>query len=374
MTPTLDDIVRAVGAAAPWGQAAEWDQVGLHVGDGRAEATGVLVALDATPAVVQEAAERGCNVLLTHHPLLFKPVRRVTAADPVGSLVLRMAQAGVAHVAAHTNLDASAAGVSVALATQLGLEDVRVLAPLSDAMHCVVTYVPPEAADAVREALAAAGAGRIGAYDACSFSSDGTGRFTPGEGAAPAVGRVGAAEAMAEVRLEAVVPSWHLSDAIAAVRASHPYEEPVVLSNAVAGVSPREGFGAVGDLAAPERLEAFLGRVSEALETPALRHVGNPERPVSRVAVCGGSGLSFLPAALRSGADAYVTADITYHRWAEALSPAGAPRIALVDAGHYETEAVAEALLAGIVAEAFPNVPVHRTRLRTDPSRFYVRG
>ena len=369
---TVDDIVRAVGAAAPWGQAAEWDSVGLHVGDGADEATGVLVALDATPAVVREAVERGANVLLTHHPLLFKPVGRVTTGDPVGSLVLVMAQAGVAHVAAHTNLDASAAGVSVALARQLGLADVRVLAPTADATHLVVTYVPADAAEAVRAALAAAGAGRIGAYDACSFSTDGTGRFMPGPAARPAVGAVGAAEATAEVRIEAVVPAWCLPDAITAVEMAHPYETPVVFSTPVAGVAAREGYGAVGDLDAPLALGAFLDRVARVLGTPAVRHTGDPDRPVRRVAVCGGSGMTFLPAAVRSGADAYVTADVTYHRWAEALAPDGRPRIALVDAGHYETEAVAETLLVDIVRDAFPDVAVYRTALRTDPSRIHV--
>ena len=366
------DLVAAIGAAAPWGQAAEWDRVGLHIGDADAEVAGVLVALDATPAVVDEAAARGCSVLLTHHPLLFKPVARVTADDPVGALVLRMARAGVAHVAAHTNLDASAAGVSVALAEGIGLENVRILAPLADAMRLVVTYAPPDAADAVRAALAGAGAGRIGLYDACSFSSDGTGRFTPLAGATPAVGSVGQAEAAPEVRIEALVPSWRSQDALTAVRASHPYEEPVVVAVPVSGVAPREGFGAVGDLPAPLALDAFLDHVAHALGTPALRHVGSSDRLVRRVAVCGGSGLSFLPDALRARADAYVTADVTYHRWAEALAPDGTPRIALVDAGHYETERVAETLLVDIAAAALPGVPVLRTRLRTDASRVHV--
>lgn len=371
---TVADVVRALGAAVPWGQAAEWDRVGLHVGAGAAEATGVLVALDATPAVVDEATERGCNTLVTHHPLLFKPVRRVTADDPVGGLVLRMAQAGVAHVAVHTNLDAAADGVSVALARQIGLVDVRVLAPLPDAMRLVVTYVPPDAADAVRAALAGAGAGRIGAYDACSFSSDGTGRFTPGPGATPAIGTVGAAEATPEVRVEATVPSWFLLRAITALKEVHPYEEPVVFAHPVSGVDPREGFGAVGDLPEAEPLGVFLDRVAHALGTPALRHTGDPERPVRRVAVCGGSGLSFLPDALQAHADAYVTADVTYHRWFEALGPDGRPRIALVDAGHYETEAVAESLLVDLVARAFPALPVHRTQSRTSPMAVHVAG
>ncbi|HEX8384942.1 MAG TPA: Nif3-like dinuclear metal center hexameric protein, partial [Rubricoccaceae bacterium] len=330
--PTVSDVVRAIAARVPPGQAAEWDRVGLHVGDGAAEATGVLVALDATPAVVREAVERGCSVLVTHHPLLFRPVGRVTADDPVGGLVLQMARAGVAHVAVHTNLDAAADGVSVALAHQIGLSDVRVLAPLADATRLVVAYVPEGAADAVRGALADAGAGRIGAYSRVSFTSAGTGRFTPEDGAEPTVGTVGTPEEVAEARVEVVVAGWFLSDAITAFKRVHPYEEPVVLAHPVSGVETREGFGAVGTLPEPEALGAFLDRVAHALGAPALRHTGDPARPVQRVAACGGSGLSFLPDALRAGADAYVTADVTYHRWFEALGPDGGPRIALVDA------------------------------------------
>ncbi len=369
---TLQTLLDALDTAAPWAQAADWDRVGLLVGDAADDVTGVLVALDATAATIDEAAARCCSVLLTHHPLLFKPVARVTADDPVGALVLRLARAGVAHVAAHTNLDASAAGVSVALAGQLGLENVRVLAPDADAAHVLVTYVPPDAAGAVRDALAGAGAGRIGLYDGCSFSSDGTGRFTPGDGATPAIGSVGDAAATPEVRIEAVVQRWHLPGAVAAVRAAHPYETPVITTHAARGVPAREGYGAVGDLPEPEALPAFLDRVAAALGTPALRHVGDPARPVQRVAVCGGSGLSFLPAAVRAKADAYVTADVTYHRWAEALAPDGLPRLALVDAGHYETERIAEALLADIAQAALPGVPVLRTAGRSDPSRVHV--
>lgn len=374
---TVRDLARALDTRAPEGQKADFDRVGLHVGDPAAEVTGVVVALDLTADVVAEAVEVGANVVVTHHPLLFKPVGRVTADDPVGGLVWRLARAGVAHIAVHTNLDAAADGVSVALAAQLGLADVRVLAPLDaqsvpgGSMRLVVTYVPPEAAGAVREALARAGAGQIGDYAGCSFSSEGTGRFLPEDGAAPHTGTVGQAEATAEERIEAVVPAWRARAAVAALRAAHPYEEPVVLVQPVEGVAPREGYGALGTLPEPLAQADFLALVAERLGTSALRHTDGPET-IARVAVCGGAGLSFLPAALAARADAFVTADVTYHRFFEALDVAGHPRLLLVDAGHYETEAVAERLLADAVAEAFPDLPVRTTRRRTSPMRLSV--
>ncbi len=370
---TVADVVRAVHAAVPPGQAAEWDNVGLLVGDPAASVTRVLTALDLTPAVVAEAVETGAEMIVTHHPLLFKPPKRLTADDATGALILSLARHGVACLAAHTNLDAAPDGVSVALAEQLGLANVRVLAPLKDALVKVTTFVPPSAADAVRAALTAAGAGQFARYAGCSFSTPGEGRFTPMDGATPAVGEVGTPELADEVRVEAVAPRWRAEAVRRAIAAAHPYEEPATDVAALVGGTVDEGFGAFGTLPAPEPLPAFLSRVSERLEQPAVKYVGDAGRMVSRVAVCGGSGMSFLPAALGSRADAFVTADITYHRWFEALAPDGRPRIALVDAGHYETERVAERLLARIVERGCPGVLVSVTATRTSPVQAFTR-
>lgn len=368
--PSVADVLSAVHRAAPPGLAASWDASGLAVGDPQADVTGVVVALDLTPAVVAEAVDRGASLILTHHPPLFQPPKRLTADDPTGALVLALARHGIAAASAHTNLDAALGGVSFALADRLGLRDVQRLAPTGHADRKLIVTVPPEAADAVRRALAEAGAGRIGDYDGCSFSVGGEGRFRPLPGADPAIGDVGAHEVVREVRIEAIVPPWRLRAVRAALAEAHPYEEPAVDVVPLDGdnVGP-EGYGALGRLDAPEALPAFLGRVRERLGADAIRFVGDDARPVQRVAVCGGSGMSFLPAALAARADAYVTADVTYHRFFEALGPDGAPRIALVDAGHYETEQVAEHLLADLVAEAFPDLPVRVTEARTSPVR-----
>lgn len=370
---TVADVLEAVHAAAPAGQAADWDAVGLHVGDPSAAVTRVLVALDLTPAVVAEAASLGAEVVLTHHPLLFTPPKRVTTNDAVGAIVWSLARHGIAAIAAHTNLDAATDGVSVALADQLGLDDVRILAPLPEALVKITTYVPHADADAVRAAMAHAGAGQIGAYQGCSFSTHGEGRFTPLDGAAPAVGAVGTPEVVSEARVEAVVPRWRADAVRHAIAEAHPYEEPATEVAPLLGGAAREGFGAIGTLPQPEGLATFLLRVCERLEQPSLRYAGRDETRVSRVAVCGGSGLSFLPSALAAGADAYVTADVTYHRWFEALGPQGDPRLVLVDAGHYETERVAEHLLAQIVARACPGLSVITTQTRTSPVRSFTR-
>jgi len=369
---TVADVLSTLHAWAPPGQKADFDRVGLQVGDLTQQIDRVLVALDLTPAVIDEAAETGAGFIVTHHPLLFKPVGRATADDPVGSLVWRLGRAGVSYAAIHTNLDAAHGGVSFALAEQLGVRDAQILAPLDGVMRKVVVFAPADAADAIRQSLAEAGAGEIGDYDGCSFTVSGTGRFRPREGASPAIGEVGAPEAVEEVRIEAVVPSWAVGAVRRSVAAAHPYEEPAIDVYSLEGAATRQGYGAVGTLDAPEPLAAFLGRVRNALGAGALRYVGDDGQRIQHVAVCGGSGLSFLPAALRAGADAYVTADVTYHRFFEALDVDGKPRIALVDAGHYETEAVTERLIAEHLRQSHPALAVDVTRYQSSPMRTFA--
>ncbi len=239
-------------------------------------------------------------------------------------------------------------------------------------MRKVTVFVPPADADAVRDAMARAGAGEIGDYTACSFTTSGTGRFVPGDDATPAVGSAGLATEVDEVRVEAVVPEWAVRAVRRAVAAAHPYEQPAVDVAALDGPATRQGYGVVGQLDAPEPLTVFLARVRDALGAGALRYVGDDGQAVERVAVCGGSGLSFLGAALAAGADAYVTADVTYHRFFEALGTDGRPRIALVDAGHYETEAVTERLIADHLRPRLDGVAVDVTRHRTSPMRTFT--
>lgn len=366
------DVLATLHAWAPPGQKADFDRVGLQVGDPAAEVSRVLVALDLTPAVVDEAAEAGAELIVTHHPLLFKPIDRATADHPVGSLVWRLARAGVSFAAIHTNLDAAHGGVSFALADQLGVRDPQILAPLDGVMRKVVVFAPSTHADGIRDAMAQAGAGEIGDYSACSFSMTGTGRFRPGDGATPHLGTVGEGAEVEEVRIEAVVPTWAVGAVRRSVADAHPYEEPVVEVSPLEGQATRQGYGVIGRLAAPEPLSAFLARVRDALGAGALRYAGDDAQTVERVAVCGGSGLSFLPDALRAGADAYVTADVTYHRFFEALDTEGRPRLALVDAGHYETEAVTERLIAERLRARHPDLTVETTRHRTSPMRTFA--
>ena len=376
MTPvTISEIAAALESWAPAGHAAAWDNSGLQVGRPGRTVSRAIVALDCTPQVVREARETEAELIVTHHPLLFKPPRTLTDRHPVSAIALDLAEAGIGLYSIHTNLDAARGGVSFALAAQLGLTEVTFLKNLDDRpLRKLVVYVPESHAEAIRRAMGSAGAGRIGEYDNCAFEMRGTGWFTPRAGARPFIGTTsGSTERVDEVRLEAEAPTWDLPLILSAVRAVHPYEEIAYDVFPVEQPSRNAGIGAVGNLPSPETLARFLERVSEALQAPALRFLGDPLRTVTRVAVCGGSGVDYLPSAITAGADAYVTADITYHRWFEALNLAGEPRLAVVDPGHYETEAVTERLLVDFLAERFTSVEWRRTTFRTSPVGTFVR-
>lgn len=372
--PSVSDIARALEAWAPPGSKLSFDRVGLQVGEPGREAGRVLVALDLTPAVVAEAEAWGAGLVITHHPLLFRPLERLVPTDLVAAMAYRLARAGIAAYALHTNLDAAPGGVSFALGELLGLEELRFLEPMAEAVAKLVTFVPEAHLEAVREALAEAGAGRIGGYDACAFTSAGTGFFRPGAGTSPFSGTPGELARAPEVRLEVEVARWDLARVERALRAAHPYEEVAFDVYPVEQPSTQAGLGALGRLPEPEPLSAFLARVADRLGAEALRYSGHPEAEVARVAVCGGSGSSLLGRALAAGADAFVTADITYHTFFAPMDAEGRPRLALIDAGHYETEWVAERLIVEALGARFPGLEVRRSEHRTSPMRTHVRG
>jgi len=370
--PTISDIARDLEAWAPTGSAQDYDNVGLQIGDSSREVTSVLTALDATPQVLQEAVETGVELVVTHHPLIFQPLSSLTADDYVSKLALSFAEAGVALYSAHTNLDAAPGGVSFALARTLGLKDVGFLDGFDETLVKLVTFVPDDDFDSVRSALAEAGAGRIGDYEACAFSTEGTGFFRPGESTSPHVGTAGGElESVNERKLEVEVSRWDLGTVLGALDDAHPYEEVAYDVYPVEQKNTRAGLGAIGTLASPESLTDFLERVSDRLDAGSLRYAGTEEASIERVAVCGGAGSEFIGTARAHGADAYVTADVKYHAFFQVLETDGTPGMALVDPGHYETEALTEGLLADWLQDRFADLQVTPTDRRTSPMKHF---
>jgi dinuclear metal center YbgI/SA1388 family protein len=332
----LRDVVAALDELYPPEHAASWDAVGLVVGDPDAPVRRVHLAVDPVEAVVDEALAAGADLLLTHHPLYLRGTTSVAATTPKGRVVHRLVAGGCGLFVAHTNADVADPGVSDALAGVLGLRGLRPLQPdPEEPLDALVVYVPVDDADRLLDALAAAGAGAIGDYDRCAWTTTGTGTFRPLEGADPTIGRVGQVETVHEERLEMVLPRRRRTDVLRALVDAHPYEEPAYSVVELASAPGRRGLGRVGELPEPLPLAELARRAADALPATAwgVRAAGDPDAVVRTVAVCGGSGDSLLREAARSGAQAYLTADLRHHPASEA--PEG---LALLDAAHWATE------------------------------------
>lgn len=381
-SPRLSDVVGALEARYCPSWAEEWDAVGLVCGDPDAEVRSVHLAVDPVDVVVTEAVDSGADLLVTHHPLFLTPVHGVPATDPKGRLVHRLVRAGCALYVAHTNADVARPGVSDALADAIGLVDTAPLVPAPpDPLDQIVTYVPVDAVDSVVDALADAGAGKVGAYSRCSFRSDGQGSFRPEEGAHPVLGRVGQPERVHEARVEMVLGRSLRDGVVAALHAAHPYEQPAFGVYELATGTPHgRGTGRVGRLREPVPLAAFADRVAAALPATAVgvRAAGNPAAVIEMVAVCGGSGGAFVGAAQETGADAYVTGDLRHHPTSEALGAGGAgrARTALLDVTHWASEwpwlADAARLLRADIGSDDDTVSTRVSTIVTDPWSLHV--
>jgi dinuclear metal center YbgI/SA1388 family protein len=369
--PRLGELIAALDEWFDPRLAEPWDAIGLVCGDPAEPVERVLLAVDAVPATVTEAIESSAQLLLTHHPLLLTGVPGVPADDPKGALVHRMIRAGVAHFVAHTNADAARPGVSDALAELLGLGELRPLdADVRAALDKLVVFVPHDAAQAVVEALASAGAGHLGDYERCAWTTAGLGTFRPLSRAAPAIGTVGRIEEVPETRIEMVVAPARRADVIAALRAAHPYEEPAFDLLATVPLPGEVGTGRIGRLAAPMTLAEFVRHAAAVLPATAggVRAAGDPHRTVRTVAVCGGSGGSLAELARRAGADVFLTADLKHHPVVEAVTERGGSGMALVDAAHWATEAPwLDAVAAALRLRFATTVEVRVSRRVTDP-------
>lgn len=367
MSARLVDVIDVLEEAYPARLAESWDSVGLVCGDPADVLESVTIAIDATAAVVDEVPDAG--LLLAHHPLLLRGVDTVAANTPKGALIHRLIRSGRSLFTAHTNADSAAPGVSDALADALGLTVEAVLdrSPVPCDMDKWVIYVPKEDADAVRNAIFAAGAGHIGDYSHCSWSVTGIGQFLPHEGATPAIGDIGTIEQVAEDRIEAIAPAAIRGGVLAAMRAAHPYEEPAFDILALAPPPADTGLGRIGVLPQPEPLRDFVSRVGAALPQTSwgVRASGDPELPVSRVAVCGGAGDSLLGAVAGAGVQAYVTADLRHHPADEHHRKS---QVALIDVAHWASEFPWCAQAAAVLRARFgSSLPVRVSTLRTDP-------
>lgn len=359
----LGDVVTALDELYPPAWAESWDAVGLVVGDPDAVVRRVLFAIDPVASVAAEAAERGADLLVTHHPLYLRGTTSVAATDPKGRLVHRLVAGGCGLFVAHTNADVASPGVSDALADAVGLVDTRPLSPLAaDPLDKLVVFVPVDDADRVLDAVAAEGAGAIGDYERCAWRTTGEGTFRPLPGAAPAVGSVGEVATVDEARLEVVLPRARRAAVVRALLEAHPYEEPAYDVFELASLLGPRGLGRVGRLPEPITLAELTDHVAAVLPATAwgVRAAGDPMRLVETLAVCGGAGDDLFDAAANA-ADAYLTADLRHHPASEAPGD-----LALIDAAHWATECPWLVSAARQLAEAV-GVDTAVSSLVTDP-------
>ncbi len=371
MTPTVKDMVRLLGDLAPTGLAESWDNVGLQVGDPRWRVENAWVALDPLPAVVDAAASAGVQLLITHHPLIFKPLSGIDISEGTGRIIALSIRHRLAVLSAHTNLDSTDGGLNDIAADMCDMIDLRPLVPASvDATVKLVVFVPEGAEDAVMAAIADTPAGRIGNYTGCAFRSPGTGIFTPGAGARPFHGKPEETSHVAEYRLEILTPRRHLEAVVARIRKAHPYETMAYDVYPLVPPSSSVGLGRLGRLTSTQRLRDYAQKLGRRFDAAGVRFVGDPEMKVQTAAVSTGSGGSLLGEFFRSGADVFISGDIRYHD-ARSIEAAGK---ALIDLGHFPSEMIFAAPVAERLASAAWQsgfeVTITPCQMEKDPFRF----
>lgn len=363
----IQEIIDVLEAYAPPALQESFDNAGLLIGDTGRVCTGVLCTLDATEAVMEEAAGLGCNLVVAYHPIIFKGLKRITGKSYVERAVTLAIRKEITVYAIHTNLDNVRAGMNGKIASMLSLGDLRPLEAKSGLLRKLFVFVPLPHAGAVREALFSAGAGHIGGYSECSFNTEGTGTYKAGDGTTPFLGRIGELHTEPEVRIEVIFPLYREAAVLKAMRAAHPYEEIafdlVTLDNA----HPEVGSGWIGTLPEPLSEGAFLSRLKEVFHLSVIRHSRLLSRPVSRVAICGGAGSFLTPKAIGAGADWLVTADVKYHEFFGAED-----QIVLADIGHFESEQFTVNLLHDILREKFSTFAVLYSKIRTNPVHYFI--
>ena len=361
----IKEIVSALETFAPLPLQDGFDNAGLQVGLTDAEATGALLCLDVTEAVIDEAVALGFNLIVSHHPLIFKGFKSVTGRDYVERCVMKAIKNDITVFSMHTNLDNAPQGVNCKIAEKIGLRDVNILDPKDDMLLKLVTFVPVANAESVRRVLFGAGCGCIGNYDSCSYGVKGEGTFRAQEGCRPYCGAIGETHVEPEVRIETVIPAFRSREAVKALIAAHPYEEPVYDLYPLRNAWNQAGAGVIGVLEKPETETDFLRRIKKTFEAGCVKHSRTNGRLIRTVALCGGAGAFLLPKAVAARADVFITGEVKYHDYFSYEND-----ILIAEIGHYESEQYTKDILYSIIREMFPTLEASMTRVDTNPVKY----
>jgi len=363
----IEDIINSLEKIAPLFLQEDYDNAGLLTGNFNWDCTGMIISLDVTEAVIDEAKEKKCNLIIAHHPIIFQGLKKITGKNYVERIIISAIKNDIAIYAIHTNLDNVKMGVNQRIAEVLNLQDVKLLQPKKSLLEKLVTFAPVDKAEQIRLALFNAGAGNLGKYSECSFNSEGTGTFKAGEGADPFVGEMGKRHEEKEVKIEVIFPVYLEQQLITALTKAHPYEEVAYDIFALGNYSTLAGSGVIGHLTDPLSETQLLQEIRSAFGLKSIRHSGFLGKQVKKIALCGGAGIFLLPAAISSQADVFITSDIKYHDFFDADG-----KILLADIGHYESEQFTIDLLFDILSKKFPNFAVLKTGVNTNPVNYFV--
>jgi len=363
---TIEKIINALEDFAPLAYQEEYDNCGLLTGNKSTEATGALLTLDCTEEVIDEAIKNKCNLVISHHPIIFSGLKKITGANYIERTIIKAIKHDIAIYACHTNLDNVKQGVNKKIAEKLGLENLRILSPKQQLLRKIVTFVPASHHEAVLESLFKAGAGNIGNYDSCSFNMEGTGTFRGNDQSKPFIGKPNELSREKEIRIETIFESAKQNGIVSALLEAHPYEEVAYDIYALSNQHPAIGSGMVGELKAAMDEKDFLNHVKITFKVPTIKHTKKLQKPIRKVAICGGSGRFLLKNAIQSGADAYITSDFKYHEYFDAEN-----KLLLIDTGHYESEQFTPEIFYEIIQKKFTTFAIHLSKITTNPINYF---
>ncbi|NQV52251.1 MAG: Nif3-like dinuclear metal center hexameric protein [Flavobacteriales bacterium] len=363
----VSDIIRTLEEWAPKQHQESYDNSGLICGDPESTITSVLCSLDCTEEVVKEAANKGCEMIIAHHPIVFAGMKSLTGQNYVERTVIAAIQKGIAIYAIHTNLDHAWTGVNRKIGERLDLQNLQVLSPKTDALLKLDTFVPHAALEDVKTALFNAGAGHIGEYDHCSFSSEGQGTFRGSINSTPTVGQAGEDHREAESKLEVILPFHLKSKLVKALLTAHPYEEVAYDLIALQNEHQQLGSGMIGRLSTPQSEKSFFEHVAERFKLKVIRHTALLGKPIETVAFCGGAGRFLLPNAIAQKADVFITSDFKYHEFFDAEQ-----KLVIMDIGHFESEQFTPELIKEYLEEKIPTFAVLLSEAGTNPVHYYI--
>ena len=363
----IKDITNFLETIAPSSLQEDYDNAGLITGNMDSICTGAVISLDCTEAIVQEAIDKKYNLIIAHHPIVFKGLKKLNGNNYVERTIIKAIKNDIAIYAIHTNLDNVISGVNGKIAEMIGLENVRILSPKKDILRKLAVFVPKAYEEKVCDAFFKAGAGNIGNYNECSFKTTGTGTFTPGENANPFSGTIGIKNIDEEIKVEVIFPGWLQNNIIKAMKENHPYEEVAYDIYNLENQYQETGSGIIGELKEHSSETELFKLLARVFNLKIIKHTPLLGKECKKIAVCGGAGSFLINTAKAAGADVYITSDVKYHEFFDADD-----KMLLADIGHYESEQFTIDLLFDLLSNKFPNFALLKTGLITNPVQYFV--